>query len=106
MLKKMTRITAEIPVVAEESSKAEADWAGKVNVQLSRILNGYKVTAAEFWDFANAFVLDVEGLCGGMDTACAIDLVRSFGARVASENFVLKVFLDGNLSREEKVSKE
>jgi hypothetical protein len=105
MLKRLIRITAEIPVLAEKSAEIEADWSSKVNEPISRILNGYKVTAAECWDFANAFVLDIEGFCGGMDTACVIELVRAFGVRVASGNFVLNVFQDGNLSREDKVLK-
>lgn len=104
MLKKLIRIESEIPVDQENAGDMEMDWSMNVLPSLSKMLEKAKISAAEFWDFEESFVLDIEGYCGGMDLASVIGILRSFGASWAKATFVLVIQQDGKVFRKDTVS--
>lgn len=103
MLKKLIRIESEIPVSPGNAGDMEIDWSMNVLPSLSKMLEKAKISAAEFWDFEESFVLDIEGYCGGMDLAAVIGIVRAFGASWAKEKFVLVIQQDGKVFRKDTV---
>lgn len=99
MRKRQVRITAEIPVADSNVSTIDARWASDGAPCLERMLTEIKIVAAEYWDFAGVFVVDVSGACGGMDAAQVVDSLRKFGSAVARETFSLSVVFDSGPPR-------
>lgn len=108
MIRKHIHMTAEIPVAINDRAidvMAE-DWAKIVLPKLTNSIAEMNISAAEVWDFAESFVIDISGKCTGMDLAATIDTIRSFGARHAKTKFELTTVMDNTQTRKDNVLPE
>ena len=108
MIRKHIHVTAEIPVAIDDTHIASMteDWSKIVLPKLGTFIAGMNVSAAEVWDFAESFVVDISGECTGMDLAATIEAIRSFGTRHAKAAFELTTVMDNTQTRKDNVLPE
>jgi len=112
-MRRRIKVVAEIPISGNSQSPSSAKlpppprvseiWEENVVPDLHKTLKNLRVLTAEYWDFAEAFVVEFDGECSGMDAAQIVSTVRSFGEKVASRPFVLSVAFDDSTLRVDTV---